>query len=191
MNGKLKGVMGAPITPFTEENKVDFDSFSKQINFLIENGIKMISHPMHIGESINLNEKEQKDLVNCLVEAAGNRVPVFVHVSKAGTDLARELALYSQNSGASGVNPWESLIKSLSRFLKLSGRYSADIRKGIETNMNPFCYEVSTSWAVYLVCDIRARPALIAGVPELKWKKNSLGEVLVSFLYLPTIFTTF
>jgi 4-hydroxy-tetrahydrodipicolinate synthase len=103
MNGKLKGVMGAPITPFTEENKVDFDSFSKQINFLIENGIKMISHPMHIGESINLNEKEQKDLVNCLVEAAGNRVPVFVNVSKAGTDLARELALYSQNSGASGV----------------------------------------------------------------------------------------
>ena len=37
----------------------------------------------------------------------------------------------------------------------------------------------------------RGKTALIAGVPELKWKKNSLGEVLVSFLYLPTIFTTF
>ena len=33
MNGKLKGVMGAPITPFTEENKVA-DRFKKLAGLL-------------------------------------------------------------------------------------------------------------------------------------------------------------
>ena len=53
---KLKGIMGAPTTAFKPDGVVDYDTFVKQIDFLIEQGFPFIAHPMHIGESINLSE---------------------------------------------------------------------------------------------------------------------------------------
>ena len=51
---KLKGIMGAPTTAFNPDGGVDYDTFERQINFLIEQGFPFIAHPMHIGESLNL-----------------------------------------------------------------------------------------------------------------------------------------
>lgn len=103
MSMRYEGIMGAPVTPFTKDNKVDLETFAKQVNFLIENGVPMIAHPMHIGESVSLTREEQKALAKCLIEAAANRVPVFVNVSSAGTDLALELARYCEKEGATGI----------------------------------------------------------------------------------------
>jgi len=38
MKSKLQGIMGAPVTPFDADNRVDFETFEKQIHFLIEAG---------------------------------------------------------------------------------------------------------------------------------------------------------
>lgn len=103
MSENYSGIVGAPVTPFTSENKVDLDTYAKQINFLIENGVSVLAHPMHIGESVNMTDQERKDLAKVMVEAAGGRVPTFVHVSHAGTDLSVDLARYSDKIGATGI----------------------------------------------------------------------------------------
>jgi 4-hydroxy-tetrahydrodipicolinate synthase len=95
--------MGAPVTPFTKDNKVDLDTFAKQINFLIQYGVPMIAHPMHIGESVSLTRDEQRALAKCLIETAAGRVPVFVNVSHAGTDVALDFARYCEKEGATGI----------------------------------------------------------------------------------------
>ncbi|MDP6278392.1 MAG: dihydrodipicolinate synthase family protein, partial [Nitrospinota bacterium] len=74
MDGKLRGIMAAPVTAFKADGRVDFETFERQINFLIESGFPFIAHPMHIGESPNLTVRERKELVSSLVRAAGGRV---------------------------------------------------------------------------------------------------------------------
>jgi 4-hydroxy-tetrahydrodipicolinate synthase len=103
MDTKLAGIVGAPVTPFTTDNKVDHDTFAKQVNFLVENGVTALAHPMHIGESLNLTTEERKDLAGTLVSAAQGRVPTFVHVSTGGTDLAIDLAEHSAKVGSTGI----------------------------------------------------------------------------------------
>ena len=99
MSSIYAGIVGAPVTPFKADNSVDYDTFAKQVNFLIENEVRLIAHPMHIGESVNLTEAERRELARALVSAAAGRVPTFVHVSAAGTDLAK----HSVKAGATGI----------------------------------------------------------------------------------------
>ncbi len=103
MKKDLSGIVGAPITPFDEKNKVDYDTFAKQIEFLIRNGVSLIAHPMHIGESINMTMEERKELARCLAKTAAGRVPTFVHVSFGGTDQSLDLAEHSVKAGATGI----------------------------------------------------------------------------------------
>ena len=103
MSSIYSGVVGAPVTPFNSKGAVDYDTFAKQINFMIENGVRLIAHPMHIGESINLTDAERKELAKVLAAVTGRRVPTFVHVSSAGTDLAIDLAEHAIKAGNTGV----------------------------------------------------------------------------------------
>ncbi|OGP54903.1 MAG: hypothetical protein A2162_01265 [Deltaproteobacteria bacterium RBG_13_52_11b] len=103
MNSSYAGIVGSPVTPLKADNSVDFETFEKEVNFLIGNGVRVIAHPMHMGESLNLTDAERKELVRVLVRAAGARVPTFVHVSFAGTDLAIDLARHSMKAGATGI----------------------------------------------------------------------------------------
>jgi len=103
MKPTYTGIVGAPVTPFTSDNRLDLDTFAKQINFLVEAGVRLIAHPMHIGESVNMHTAERKDLMRVMVEAAAGRVPTFVHVSHAGTDLAIDLASHAARVGATGI----------------------------------------------------------------------------------------
>ena len=103
MGDTYRGIVGAPTTPFNSNNEVDLHIFAKQINFLIESGVSLIAHPMHIGESLNLNEQERRDLAKVLVEAAGGRVPTFVHVSTGGTDNSVAMAEHATKVGNTGI----------------------------------------------------------------------------------------
>jgi 4-hydroxy-tetrahydrodipicolinate synthase len=103
MNSIYAGIVGAPVTPFKADNSVDYETFAKQVNFLIESGVCLVAHPMHIGESVNLTDAERRELARVLVSAAAGRVPTFVHVSYAGTDLAMDLARHSVKAGATGI----------------------------------------------------------------------------------------
>ncbi len=103
MNASYAGIVGAPVTPFKADQSVDLETFEKQVHFLIANGVRLIAHPMHIGESVNLTHEERKELARTLISAAGGRVPTFVHVSFAGTDLSIDLAQHSIKAGATGI----------------------------------------------------------------------------------------
>lgn len=103
MKATYAGIVGAPVTPFKADNSLDLDTFAKQVNFLIESGVRALAHPMHIGESVNLTDGERRELARVLVSTAGGRVPTFIHVSHAGTGLAADLARHGTKAGATGV----------------------------------------------------------------------------------------
>ena len=103
MENGFKGIVGAPVTPFTQDDKIDLETFAKQVNFLIENGVHLLAHPMHVGEAPSLTMEERESLAQCMVKTADGRVPVFVHVSMPGTKLSAELARRCEKIGATGI----------------------------------------------------------------------------------------
>jgi 4-hydroxy-tetrahydrodipicolinate synthase len=103
MNKTYAGIVGSPVTPFKPDGSIDFATFEKQVNFLVESSAHLITHPMHMGESVSLREEERRNLARALVSAAGGRVPAFVYVSHASTDIAIDMAQHAAKSGATGV----------------------------------------------------------------------------------------
>lgn len=103
MSTTFKGIIGAPVTPFTSDNILDLKTLEKLVNFLIDSGVNAIGVPMHIGESLNLSIDERKKLAEVTVAVVAKRVPVIVNVSLPGTDQVVDLARHSQQIGADAV----------------------------------------------------------------------------------------
>jgi len=103
MKKTYAGIVGSPVTPFKHDFTINFGTFEKQIDFLIANGASALVHPMHIGESVSLAEDERRQLARTFVSGASGRVPAFVNVSFAGTDLAIAMARHAAKCGATGV----------------------------------------------------------------------------------------
>jgi len=103
MMSTIKGIIGAPLTPFTEDNRLDGPKLQKLVDFLIRHGVHAIGLPMHAGESLSLSIEERRELARLAVEAAAGRVPVFMHTSLPGTDEVVALSRHAQSVGAQGV----------------------------------------------------------------------------------------
>lgn len=100
---KIGGVIGTPVTPFTETGAVDLAALERICDFLIARGVHGLALPMHTGESLNLTMSERSQLAEAAVAAAGGRLPVFAHVSLPGTDQVIELAQHAEKAGAAAV----------------------------------------------------------------------------------------
>ena len=99
----ISGVIGAPVTPFTQHGDLDLGTLELVCDFLIARGVHGLALPMHTGESLNLSMAERMRLVDAAVGAAGGRVPVLAHVSLPGTDQVIELAQHAEKAGAAAV----------------------------------------------------------------------------------------
>src|ERR1035441_2896562 len=98
-----RGLIDVPVTPFTPDNKVDVDTFSRVIEFLLRHNAAALCINLHLAESLNLTLDERKRLTKTAVEVTAGRVPVIVHVSMPGTDQAVDLARHAEEAGADCV----------------------------------------------------------------------------------------
>ena len=97
------GLVHTPLTPFTSDRRIDFDTFAKSIEFHLRHGAQALAVPMHAGESVSLTDAERRQLISFAVEHAAKRVPVIAHVSDAGTGIAAALARHAQAAGATAI----------------------------------------------------------------------------------------
>ena len=97
------GLIHCPITPFTSNNQIDFDKFSKVVEFLLKQNPAALCVNLHLAESLNLSIDERKLLTASCVELSVGRAPVIVNVSTPGTDHAVDLAIHAAKVGADSV----------------------------------------------------------------------------------------
>jgi 4-hydroxy-tetrahydrodipicolinate synthase len=97
------GLVHTPVTPFTHDNRIDYDTFGKLIEFHIGHGSDSLALPMHVGESVSLTDEEQRALLAFAIKQVNGRKPVIAHASDAGSAIAADRARHAQGLGAAAI----------------------------------------------------------------------------------------
>jgi 4-hydroxy-tetrahydrodipicolinate synthase len=95
----LAGTGVALITPFKQNEEVDFEALAKMINYVIDGGVNYIVSLGTTGETPTLDPTEQHAIVHYIIEIINNRVPIVVGVGGNNTkQLVKILEQFSFNN---------------------------------------------------------------------------------------------
>ena len=99
----FKGAGVAIVTPFTQDDKVNFEELGKMIDFQIAGGIDAIIICGTTGESSTLTHEEHDECIKFAVEHTAGRVPVIAGTGSNSTAEAIRLSTHAQNNGADAL----------------------------------------------------------------------------------------
>lgn len=99
----FKGCASAIVTPFNEEDNIDFDEFRKLVEFQIANGINAIVVCGTTGEAATLSEEEKHELIKYCVKEVNNRIPVIAGVGSNNTKTVIENVKFAESIGVDGL----------------------------------------------------------------------------------------
>ena len=100
----LQGSWVAMPTPFTEDNKVDYEALGKLVDWYIEKGVAGLFADCQSSEMFFLSLEERVEIGRFVKERAAGRVPVVTsgHISDSLEDQAKELTAIAK-TGADAV----------------------------------------------------------------------------------------
>lgn len=99
----FKGAGVAIVTPFTEDDKVNFEELGKMIDFQIAGGTDAIIICGTTGESSTLSHEEHDACIKFAVEHTAGRVPVIAGTGSNSTAEAIRLSTHAQQNGADAL----------------------------------------------------------------------------------------
>lgn len=103
MNFKWNGVFPAVTTKFTENDQLDLDMFTHNINAQIDAGVDGIVLGGTLGEASSLQAEEKQILTRKSVEIAAGRIPVILNIAEQTTQGAIDAVKAAENAGANGL----------------------------------------------------------------------------------------
>ncbi|AQY65580.1 dihydrodipicolinate synthase family protein [Pseudomonas veronii] len=97
----LKGLVPAPVTPFTRDGEVDYAAIQKLGAWLGSfEGVKGLVVLGHAGEGTFLTQAEQGRVIQAFKESVGGRLPIIAGITGEGTQVAAEEAKRAVANGA-------------------------------------------------------------------------------------------
>lgn len=91
----FKGSGVALITPFTNDDKINYDKLKMLIDFHIKNKTDAIIICGTTGEAATLDENEKKKLIKFSIEYAKTKIPIIIGTGSNDTKKALELSMYA------------------------------------------------------------------------------------------------
>ncbi len=82
---KFYGTGVAIITPFNEDGSVDHNALSNLVDYNIENGTNYIVISGTTGESVTIKKQEKQDIIQTIIQATNNRVPLVLGIGGNNT----------------------------------------------------------------------------------------------------------
>jgi len=96
----IQGSIVALVTPMYENGAIDKESLKKLVEFHIGQGTDALVAVGTSGESATLNEDEHCDIIKCVVDYVGGRIPVIAGTGANSTTEATALTLKAKQVGA-------------------------------------------------------------------------------------------
>ena len=98
----LRGLVPAPVTPFTRDGAVDHAAIQRLGSWLGSiDGVKGLVVLGHAGEGTFLSQSEQMAVIESFVKSTDGRLPVIAGITLEGTEVAAEEAKRAIKAGAS------------------------------------------------------------------------------------------
>lgn len=103
MNHPFQGTGVALVTPFAQDQSVDYTALKVIVNHVIDNGVDYLVALGTTAETPTLSNAEKKEILAFIVEACNGRVPVVCGIGGNNTqEVIQQLSEYDL-SGVSGI----------------------------------------------------------------------------------------
>lgn len=165
----FEGAYVAIVTPFTKDNRVDYDKLKELIELQIQGGMDGIVPVGTTGESPTLNNEEHKKVIETAVETCRGRIKVIAGTGANSTSEALELTGSALRAGADGT-------------LQVSPYYNKPNQEGLYRHFSAIAdlglpvilYNIPGRCGIEIAVDTVAR---LAQHPNIKAVKEAAGSV--------------
>lgn len=100
MKNLPKGMITALVTPFNEDESINFDALRKLVDFQIEKGMHALLIGGGTGEYHTMSKEERKEVIRVSCEQAAGRIPIMAGIGCARPCDTIELGKYAASCGA-------------------------------------------------------------------------------------------
>ncbi|WP_131000601.1 4-hydroxy-tetrahydrodipicolinate synthase [Clostridioides difficile] len=169
----FKGSAVALVTPFTKDNKVDFDKLGELVEYQIANGTDAIVSCGTTGEANTMTDEEQLATIKYVVEKVNKRVPV---IAGSGSNDTMHSVNLSQEAEKLGV---DALLIITPYYNKAN---KAGLKRHFETIANSvklpiILYNVPGRTCVNISPSLIVKLAKIDNIVAVKEASGDLGQV--------------
>ena len=103
----LKGMGVALITPFKDDESVDYDALSKLVDYQVQNGTDYLVVLGTTAETPTLTEEEKKKIISLVVTKVNSRIPIVLGV---GGNCTRTIVEKLKNDNFDGIDAILSVV---------------------------------------------------------------------------------
>lgn len=167
----FKGAGVAIVTPFTENNEVNYEKLGELIEYQIFNGTDSIVICGTTGEASTLTHEEHLECIRFTVEKVAKRVPVIAGTGSNSTETAIFLSKEAEKYGADAL-------------LLVTPYYNKATQKGLIAHFTTVAAAVSIPIILYNVpgrtgCNILPQTiaTLVQNVPNIVGVKEASGNI--------------
>lgn len=150
------------ITPFRDDDSIDYETLEHLIEFHIKSGTKGIIPVGTTGESATLSHSEHRDVVKFTIKVADKRIPIIAGAGSNSTKEAIELAKQAEGDGADGI-------------LSITPYYNKPTQEGLIAHFTEIAKNVNLPIILYNVPGRTGVNILPETVFELSKIKNIVG----------------
>jgi len=170
----FKGCATAIVTPFDEENKINFDEFRRLINFQIDNGVNGIVVCGTTGEAATLSKEETQALIEYCVKVVNKRLPIISGIGGNNTKAVIENEKFAEKVGVDGL-------------LAVTPYYNKTTQEGIvehfkviseNTNLPIMLYNVPSRTGLDILPDTYFKLSKIKNIVATKEASGDISKVL-------------
>ncbi len=163
------GLSVAMITPF-RNGQIDFQALHRNVDFLVEAGVRCLCPVGTTGESPTLSHPEHERVIAEVVEAAAGRVKVMPGTGSNSTEEALHLTRFAEKSGADAA-------------LVVAPYYNKPMQEGLYQHFRTLAEAVSIPICIYNIPGRTGRniePETIirlAELPNITMVKEATGSM--------------
>ena len=100
----ISGIIPALVTPFNDNYEVNYEALTELVEKLIAQGASGFYACGSTAECFLMTEDERKKVLETVIKATNDRVPVIAHVGDIGSDKTCELARHAREAGATAIS---------------------------------------------------------------------------------------
>ncbi len=168
-----QGIYPALLTPFNDNDCIDFKMFQNNLNAQADAGIDGAILGGSLGEARTLTNEEKKHLLICAKETVKGKIPVIMNIAEQATKKAVKAAQNAEMDGADGL------------MLLPPMRYKADERETVEyfrtiaanTSLPIMIYNNPYDYKIEVTLDMFEQLAVITTIEAVKESTRDVSNV--------------